>query len=152
MKVLYHIKIATSHKYCLQMSSISEMQKNNGNAVFINVSVLFQRARDGTRTRGPDLGKVVLHQLSHSRIYSSVPDGQIILYMIFFTLSTNLFEFFTTVYFLLFYPVPALYSENSFKRFVNALFCQRAILNRLQYTVISSFKILRHQDHIGPRL
>ncbi len=111
-----------------------------------------QRARDGTRTRGPDLGKVVLHQLSHSRIYSSVPDGQIILYMIFFTLSTNLFEFFTTVYFLLFYPVPALYSENSFKRFVNALFCQRAILNRLQYTVISSFKILRHQDHIGPRL
>ena len=29
---------------------------------------LFIRARDGTRTRGPDLGKVVLHQLSHSRI------------------------------------------------------------------------------------
>ena len=29
---------------------------------------LFPRARDGTRTRGPDLGKVVLHQLSHSRI------------------------------------------------------------------------------------
>jgi len=52
MKVLYHIKIATSHKYCLQMSSISEMQKNNGNAVFINVSVLFQRARDGTRIQG----------------------------------------------------------------------------------------------------
>ncbi len=26
------------------------------------------RARDGTRTRDPDLGKVVLHQLSHSRI------------------------------------------------------------------------------------
>ena len=26
------------------------------------------RARDGTRTRGPDLGKVVLHQLSHSRV------------------------------------------------------------------------------------
>ena len=31
--------------------------------------VLFKRrARDGTRTRDPDLGKVVLHQLSHSRI------------------------------------------------------------------------------------
>ena len=30
---------------------------------------LFIRARDGTRTRGPDLGKVVLHQLSHSRIH-----------------------------------------------------------------------------------
>ena len=27
-----------------------------------------KRARDGTRTRDPDLGKVVLHQLSHSRI------------------------------------------------------------------------------------
>ena len=26
-----------------------------------------KRARDGTRTRDPDLGKVVLHQLSHSR-------------------------------------------------------------------------------------
>ena len=29
---------------------------------------LFIRARDGTRTRDPDLGKVVLHQLSHSRL------------------------------------------------------------------------------------
>ena len=28
----------------------------------------FLRARDGTRTRDPDLGKVVLHQLSHSRM------------------------------------------------------------------------------------
>ena len=26
------------------------------------------RARDGTRTRDPHLGKVVLHQLSHSRL------------------------------------------------------------------------------------
>ena len=30
---------------------------------------VIKRARDGTRTRDPDLGKVVLHQLSHSRIY-----------------------------------------------------------------------------------
>ena len=30
------------------------------------------RARDGTRTRGPDLGKVVLHQLSHSRIFCCI--------------------------------------------------------------------------------
>ena len=30
----------------------------------------FFRARDGTRTRDPNLGKVVLHQLSHSRIFS----------------------------------------------------------------------------------
>ena len=29
----------------------------------------YSRARDGTRTRGLDLGKVALHQLSHSRIY-----------------------------------------------------------------------------------
>ena len=29
---------------------------------------ILRRARDGTRTRDPDLGKVVLHQLSHSRI------------------------------------------------------------------------------------
>ena len=27
-----------------------------------------KEARDGTRTRDPDLGKVVLYQLSHSRI------------------------------------------------------------------------------------
>lgn len=27
------------------------------------------RAKNGTRTRDPDLGKVVLHQLSHSRIF-----------------------------------------------------------------------------------
>ncbi len=27
-----------------------------------------KKARDGTRTRGLDLGKVALHQLSHSRI------------------------------------------------------------------------------------
>ena len=28
-----------------------------------------KRAIDGTRTRDPNLGKVVLHQLSHYRIY-----------------------------------------------------------------------------------
>jgi hypothetical protein len=28
---------------------------------------LFQRAKDGTRTRDPDLGKVVLYQLSYFR-------------------------------------------------------------------------------------
>ena len=65
----------------------------NGNAVFINVSALFQRARDGTRTRGLDLGKVALHQLSHSRIYLSVPDGQVLIYYMIFTLSMNFFNF-----------------------------------------------------------
>ncbi len=29
-----------------------------------------KKARDGTRTRGPNLGKVVLYQLSHSRLLS----------------------------------------------------------------------------------
>ena len=36
-----------------------------------NYPLLFnvnKKARDGTRTRGLDLGKVALHQLSHSRI------------------------------------------------------------------------------------
>ena len=32
------------------------------------ISLCMKRARDGTRTRGLDLGKVALHQLSHSRI------------------------------------------------------------------------------------
>ena len=31
------------------------------------MNVSNEKARDGTRTRDPDLGKVVLHQLSHSR-------------------------------------------------------------------------------------
>ena len=30
--------------------------------------LLFQRAKDGIRTRDPDLGKVVLYQLSYFRI------------------------------------------------------------------------------------
>ena len=38
------------------------------------------RARDGTRTRDPDLGKVVLHQLSHSRIYlqNCLPNSELL--------------------------------------------------------------------------
>ena len=34
----------------------------------IYVLMKIKKARDGTRTRGLDLGKVALHQLSHSRI------------------------------------------------------------------------------------
>ena len=41
-----------------------------------------KRARDGTRTRDPDLGKVVLHQLSHSRIYLQNCLPNCILYII----------------------------------------------------------------------
>ena len=45
--------------------------KNTQNTVFISILSDFNKARDGTRTRDPDLGKVVLHQLSHSRMYLS---------------------------------------------------------------------------------
>ena len=45
----------------------------NKNTMQIRMVFLFlTRARDGTRTRGLDLGKVALHQLSHSRISLSV--------------------------------------------------------------------------------
>ena len=59
-----------SCRQCLQLSTELQTHKNNGNAVNINISASLRRARDGTRTRDPDLGKVVLHQLSHSRINS----------------------------------------------------------------------------------
>ena len=36
--------------------------------ILLGYLLYIRRARDGTRTRDPDLGKVVLHQLSHSRI------------------------------------------------------------------------------------
>ena len=62
-----------------------------------DVFLCFYRARDGTRTRGPDLGKVVLHQLSHSCIYSSVPDGQVILYLMVLILSTTIFKVFQKI-------------------------------------------------------
>ena len=35
----------------------------------LQTAILFSRATDGVRTRDPDLGKVVLYQLSHCRIY-----------------------------------------------------------------------------------
>ena len=55
------------------------------------------RARDGTRTRGPDLGKVVLHQLSHSRIACCVGyvcRTHLISYSVNENLSTPFFIFF----------------------------------------------------------
>ena len=64
----YSICFFPANSKILPLSSNLQTHKNNGNAVSINVSALLKRARDGTRTRGPDLGKVVLHQLSHSRI------------------------------------------------------------------------------------
>ncbi len=40
------------------------------------MSFFLARAIDGTRTRGLDLGKVALHQLSHYRIINIVPSQQ----------------------------------------------------------------------------
>ena len=45
------------------------VKKNTSDA---DVFFELRRARDGTRTRDPDLGKVVLHQLSHSRIINKI--------------------------------------------------------------------------------
>lgn len=39
-----------------------------------------ERAKNGTRTRDPDLGKVVLYQLSHYRVCFVFPSEQYILY------------------------------------------------------------------------
>ena len=39
----------------------------------LRMSFFLARAIDGTRTRGLDLGKVALHQLSHYRIINIVP-------------------------------------------------------------------------------
>ena len=54
---------------------IQRMMFEPGRALFTRKRVSFRipflcktKARDGTRTRGLDLGKVALHQLSHSRI------------------------------------------------------------------------------------
>ena len=40
--------------------------------ILLGYLLYIRRARDGTRTRDPDLGKVVLHQLSHSRIKDAI--------------------------------------------------------------------------------
>ncbi len=49
---------------CFQMGATDKIKNLHKYGLFHTI----QRARDGTRTRDPDLGKVVLHQLSHSRI------------------------------------------------------------------------------------
>ncbi len=54
----------------VHLAAAGKSQKNSSS--FIDEELLFsdnKKARDGTRTRGLDLGKVALHQLSHSRIY-----------------------------------------------------------------------------------
>ena len=44
------------------------LEHNKKGYPFLDILFSFLRARDGTRTRDPNLGKVVLHQLSHSRM------------------------------------------------------------------------------------
>ena len=115
-----------------------------------DVFLCFYRARDGTRTRGPDLGKVVLHQLSHSCIYSSVPDGQVILYLMVSILSTTIFKVFQKIEkLLILHFVTVFDSVYSLKRLINPLFGKRSVIYRVENTLISSFKIFRHQNHIG---
>ena len=75
---------------------LSEEEKT-GNLVNQSFLFLNRRARDGTRTRGPDLGKVVLHQLSHSRISCCagyVCRTHLISYSVNENLSTPFFIFF----------------------------------------------------------
>ena len=40
--------------------------------ILLGYLLYIKKARDGTRTHDPDLGKVVLHQLSHSRIINKI--------------------------------------------------------------------------------
>ena len=53
---------------------LNEMKKES------EVSDSFLRATDGIRTRDPNLGKVVLYQLSHCRIYMLCSLEQKIIY------------------------------------------------------------------------
>ena len=53
---------------CLQLSTKNESIKIAETLMNQSFRTNKKRARDGTRTRGLDLGKVALHQLSHSRI------------------------------------------------------------------------------------
>ena len=84
----------TSDLNVIQSDSKFTNRQNSGNAVFISISAIFKRARDGTRTRDPDLGKVVLHQLSHSRLCVAVSLTQELYYQRPNGLSTVFLNFF----------------------------------------------------------
>ena len=60
----------------------------------VNLSIYsLLRAIDGVRTRDPDLGKVVLYQLSHYRVCFVFPSEQYILYYRSSYLSTTFLKF-----------------------------------------------------------
>ena len=59
-----------------------------------------ERAKNGTRTRDPDLGKVVLYQLSHYRVCFVFPSEQYILYYRSSYLSTTFFKFIFSDFFI----------------------------------------------------
>ena len=63
-----------------------------------------KKARDGTRTRGLDLGKVALHQLSHSRM--SVFSRQVIYYRTGFEKSSTFLHFFRFFLCFLYFAIP----------------------------------------------
>ena len=67
-KTVGQVKVEVLKNRLLEINphaNIVALQDIYEEAIFV-----FYRARDGTRTRDPDLGKVVLHQLSHSRIFT----------------------------------------------------------------------------------
>jgi hypothetical protein len=49
------------------MQTLPSDKRNGGKAVFRSPAASTNRAGNGTRTRDPNLGKVVLYQLSYSR-------------------------------------------------------------------------------------
>ena len=68
MKIIRLIEVAGR---CLQTVYRKYRHKKCGNPCKSRLPHQRKKARDGTRTRDPNLGKVVLHQLSHSRIIKS---------------------------------------------------------------------------------
>ena len=83
--------------------------------ILLGYLLYIRRARDGTRTRDPDLGKVVLYQLSHCRIFSVPLTGTI--HTILRT-KRNVNTFF---YFFIINCIHGLYSKNSQNFFIFSL-------------------------------
>ena len=60
----------------------NQKQKSVGTGINIRLQRFWMRATDGARTRDPDLGKVVLYQLSHCRTFFVRSEQKIYYYMI----------------------------------------------------------------------
>ena len=122
------------------------------------------RARDGTRTRGLDLGKVALHQLSHSRIYVKSLT-QLISYQITWDVSTIILCFFDLIVLSYFTPIITGFSshdrciislhisgqfnlENPLQRLIDTALRNGAVLNSIKYGIVSHLKVFGHIDQI----